>query len=163
MVAEWACDDDCFCVLAAAVCAAEGGGAVVPRCGRFAVARDVSLAGGEGEGCAGDCDCARPGGLLRFELRAGDCGKGVPTRVSCGAAEPAELWRLGKAYAHAVQLRAERGLPGGAGGIGERRRVQPSFLCGIFDGREFSDEDGGGVWGRSAESAEGSVRDLSGN
>src|SRR6266481_8503509 len=110
MVAEWTCDDDCFCVLAAAVCAAESGGAVVPRCGRFAVARDVSLAGREAQGCAGDSDRARAGGLLRFELRSGDCGKSLSTRISCRAAEPAELWRHGEADADAVQLRDERGL-----------------------------------------------------
>src|SRR5258707_10881634 len=117
MVAQWACDDDCGSVLAAAVRAAEGGGAAVSRCGRFAVACGMSLAGGEAEGCAGDCDRARAGGLFRFELRAGDCGENVSARISRGAAESAELRRHGEADADAVQLRDERGLPGGAGGI----------------------------------------------
>src|SRR5258708_13571468 len=105
MVAEWACDDDRGGVLAAAVRAAEGGGAAVSRCGRFAVACGMSLAGGEAEGCAGDCDRARAGGLLRFELRAGDCGEGISAGTSFGAAEPAELRRLRKCYSPPLQTR----------------------------------------------------------
>src|ERR1700674_354797 len=144
------------------MCAAEGRGAAVPCRRRFTVACCLSLAGGEAEGCAGDCDCARAGGLLRFELRAGDCGAGVSARISCGAAESEELRRLGEVYAHALQFRDERGLSRGAEGIDGRRPVRASFLCGIFDGWEFGDQDGGRVRGGGAACPTWSLRDLPG-
>src|SRR5216683_6361548 len=140
MVAEWACDDDRGGVLAAAVRAAEDGGAAVSRCRRFAVACGVSLAGGKATGCAGDCDRARTGGLLRLKLRAGGCGEGISAGISRGATESEKLRRFGKVYSHAIQLRDERGLSRGFRGIDGRRRVHASFLCGIFDGWEFGDK-----------------------
>src|SRR5258707_6759199 len=141
MVAEWACDDDRGGVLAAAVCAAEDGGAAVSRCGGFAVACGVSLAGGKAEGCAGDCDRARAGGLLRFELRAGGCGEGISTGISRGATESEKLRRFGKVYSHAIQLRDERGLYRGFRGIDGRGRGHPRFLFRVFHGWEFGGEN----------------------
>src|SRR5258707_12182079 len=122
MVAEWACDDDRGGVLAAAVRAAEGGGAAVSRCGGFAVACGLSLAGGKAEGCAGDCDRARAGGLLRFELRAGGCGEGISAGISRGATESEKLRRVGKDFSPAIKNPDEGGLARGCCGIRGRRR-----------------------------------------
>src|SRR5258707_5239016 len=102
MAAEQAPADDGGGVFAAEICPAEGRGAVVPRGRGNAVEGDLPLAGGEAWRCAGACDCARAGGVLRFELCTGDCGQGMGAGFPCDTDEPAELRRDGAADAYLV-------------------------------------------------------------
>src|ERR1700719_971525 len=159
-VEKWACDDHCGCVLAAAVYAAEGGGEVVPRRGRFPTVGTLSLARGEGAERTRDCDCARTGRVEPIQLRFGDCGEGLPARLSRGAPQSEKLRRNGEADPHTVQLRDERRLPGYIGGIGGDRQVHTDLLCGIFDGRQFGDQDGGRVRHKGAAGAPRRVCNL---
>src|SRR5882724_7406834 len=94
-VEEWASDDDCISVVGEDVCAAGGGrAAVCSGCGieNFGA---LPLAARKEARRACDCIGAWTRGFERFELHAGDCGKGLGGWISCGTAEPTELRRDG--------------------------------------------------------------------
>src|SRR5258708_28973205 len=149
--------DDGGGVLAAEVCFAGGCGTIVSRGCGDAVERRVPLAGGEARRCAGPRDCAWPRRVVRFELCTGNCGQGVGAGISFCADESEELRRDGAADANLIQQRVERGLPRDTFGI-YGRGIYADLFCGIFDGREFGEENGGGERGGGACGSSGGGR-----
>lgn len=155
MLKERACPNYCWGIRTQKVCIAKPRGKTVPgRCGD-ATERDMSLAARESARVAGGRDCARVGGIVRFELRPGHSRKGARTRVPRGAHESAQLWRHRATDADVIQQRIEWRLSGRAEGF-DCRRIREDFLRGLLDGRKPGHENGRRVSARGTPAIAGS-------